>query len=598
MLPRHKRWANNKKRDKLMKRLSILKNILILFLVAAMIPLHYVCVPDAEYIVKYRENSDFRRDEARFDVVSRAQLGFLLLTDEVEWFEQNEELELLGTISQYYPDDKWDLEMIGAEAAFSRGLIGDGVRVGIIDSGVNTHEFLADRVVPGHNYISNASDPDDTSDTYGHGTAVAGLIAGKSDEGYLGAAAGVTIVPLKCTDEKAGVKISDVCDAIYGGIDDYDCDVLNLSLGIASDYKSLEEAVAYAEKMGVVIVSAVGNDGTSTLYYPAAYETVIGVGGVDENGLLYDNSNFNESALITAPAVNLTSTFNMGGYATVTGTSFSTPQVTAAAAILLGARPELTPDEVRRALADTAVDLGSAGYDEYYGYGILSLSALVDYIDNPQKNTIITEQPEAPIHTDSPEENSNLKATCAKDEDCILRAFSDLDPSMWYHDGLHFALESKIMNGTGDGLFSPDAAASRAMIVTILWRMENEPKASAKLTFSDVRAGMWYTEAIRWATSNGIVSGYSADTFDPDGSITREQLAVILWRYAGSARDENLPLLNYTDAGSISSWAFEAVQWMTVNGILNGVGDGSLNPQGSASRAQAATLLMRLADIY
>ena len=566
------------------------KRIILLLIAAALVPFHLFAASDAEYIVKFKDDSALKSDDRPFEIVSLAQLGLLLLSDELEWYEKDGEVELLGDLSQYYPDDKWDLEMVGADASFSRGLIGEGVRVGVIDSGINPHEFIADRLVPGHNYIKNA-DPGDTSDSYGHGTSVAGLIAEKCDEGYLGAAAGVTLVPLKCTDEKSSVKISAVCDAIYGGVEDYDCDILNLSLGISAKYESLEEAVAYAEEKGVVIVSAVGNDGTETLNYPAAYDTVIGVGGVDENGLIYERSNHNASTFITAPAVNITSAFNAGGYAAVTGTSFSAPQVTAAAAILLGAMPELTPEEVRTALAETAADAGSPGYDEYYGHGILSLSGLVGFIDNEPANTAAPETTEDPVNIEE-----SADEACAKDESCLLRSFSDLDPEMWYHDGLHYVLERGIMNGTGNGRFSPDAAASRAMIVTILWRLENEPQSAGEIPFLDVPDDAWYYEAVKWAANEGIVSGFSADSFAPDASINREQLAAILWRYAGKTgelTETELVQFEFSDSDNISGWALEAMRWAVSKGIINGVGNGRISPQGSAVRAQVATILMR-----
>ena len=213
----------------------------------------------------------------------------------LEWAERDGEAillepegdaELLGTLSPYYADKQWNLDMIGADAAFRQGFLGQGIRVGVLDSGVNPHPAFGDRLLAGHNYVQDANDPEDTTDTFGHGTRVAGLIAARTEEGYIGTAPQALIVPLKVTDGKS-VKISAVCEAIYGAVDEYGCQVLNLSMGVRSDYTVLREAVAYAESKGVVVVSAVGNNGSNAMYYPAAYDTVIGVGAVDCNSVLY-----------------------------------------------------------------------------------------------------------------------------------------------------------------------------------------------------------------------------------------------------------------------------------------------------------------------
>ncbi len=188
-------------------------------------------------------------------------------------------------------------------------------------------------------------------------------------------------------------------------------------------------------------------------------------------------------------------------------------------------------------------------------------------------------------------------AACPKDETCPLSAYTDLDTAEWYHDGVHWALENGFMEGYGDGIFKPTAATSRAMIVTILYRLEGEPAVdSLDNPFDDVAEGKWYTDAVLWASENKIVEGYGDGTFRPTVDITREQLATILYRYAQSKgqgfRGMWIFLLDYPDAAEISSWADEAMHWCVMNGIVGGK-DGKLVPGGDASRAEAATMLMR-----
>ena len=139
-------------------------------------------------------------------------------------------------------------------------------------------------------------------------------------------------------------------------------------------------------------------------------------------------------------------------------------------------------------------------------------------------------------------------------------------------------------------IFGPNNNLTRAQFAQILFNKEGRPVVNYLLQYSDVAEGAWYTEAIRWATSRGIIGGYGNGNFGPNDNITREQLAVMLWRYAGSpaATDKEL---HFTDADKASGYALEALRWAVENGILNGYGDGRLGPQGLATRAQVAQML-------
>ena len=185
---------------------------------------------------------------------------------------------------------------------------------------------------------------------------------------------------------------------------------------------------------------------------------------------------------------------------------------------------------------------------------------------------------------------------CPKDESCPLAAFSDLDSTAWYHDGIHFCIENGMMNGMGDGLFAPSGTTSRAMIVTVLYRLEGKPDVTAENPFTDVADGQWCTDAVIWAAENKIVEGFGDGTFRPNAPITREQLTAVFYRYAQSKGQGFTGmwyfLLDYPDAAEVSFWADEAMHWCVMNGIINGK-DGKLVPGGDASRAEAATMLMR-----
>jgi hypothetical protein len=175
--------------------------------------------------------------------------------------------------------------------------------------------------------------------------------------------------------------------------------------------------------------------------------------------------------------------------------------------------------------------------------------------------------------------------------------FTDLDDGAWYMDGIRWALDRGIMKGVDAGEFAPDTVMSRAMLVTVLYRMEDQPSAEAGADFPDVPEGEWYAQAVRWAAASGIVTGYEDGLFGPNDPLTREQLAVILYRDA-RARGLGFPgeeafSLDFTDAGSVSDWAYEAMCWMTARDVIRGTDAGELVPRAYATRAQAAVMLMR-----
>ena len=175
--------------------------------------------------------------------------------------------------------------------------------------------------------------------------------------------------------------------------------------------------------------------------------------------------------------------------------------------------------------------------------------------------------------------------------------FADVSEKAWYYDAVQYASQNGLMNGVGNGKFDPEGSMTRAMLVTVLWRYEGEP-AEGENTFTDVPNGTWYTDAVAWAAEKGIVGGVGNGNFDPNGSITREQMATILFRYAqnkGIETSKRGELSGFADSGNVSSWAKDAVQWTVAEGIING-SDGKLLPQGNATRAQVSAILMRFLE--
>lgn len=173
--------------------------------------------------------------------------------------------------------------------------------------------------------------------------------------------------------------------------------------------------------------------------------------------------------------------------------------------------------------------------------------------------------------------------------------FTDVAEGAWCYDAVRFVSENGLMNGIGSSLFAPDANLSRAQLAQILYNKEGKPAVNGESNFQDVAAGTWCADAVTWAAAQGIVGGYGNGMFGPDDPITREQLAVMLWRYSDSPAATNKEL-HFSDAGEAGGYALDALCWAVESGIINGYGDGRLGPKGFATRAQVAQMLKNYLD--
>jgi len=256
--------------------------------------------------------------------------------------------------------------VFAAEAA-ETAAVPQPIRVALIDSGISPIAIDSGHIGEGKNYVL----PDrDTADVLGHGTALAGLI--------LDTAPDAVLVPLVCTTRTAGGKtvqcgVKTVAAIIRDAVDVYDCQIINISAGISKDVPELRKAVAYAEEKGVVVVASAGNANRTTpdlSYYPASYDTVIGVGALRKDGSVASFSQ-RHGVSLAAPGDGLKVVNHKGNTVTVSGTSYAAAQVTGAAAALMAKSPGLTPAQVREQLFSSAKDIGAAGFDADSGYGVL-----------------------------------------------------------------------------------------------------------------------------------------------------------------------------------------------------------------------------------
>lgn len=183
----------------------------------------------------------------------------------------------------------------------------------------------------------------------------------------------------------------------------------------------------------------------------------------------------------------------------------------------------------------------------------------------------------------------------------LIDAYTDIDPDAWYADAVNYVLNKGLMTGVAADQFAPHDVTSRAALLTILWSHAGKPVVRSTVHFTDLPDNSWYTEAVRWAASEGLTSGYEDGSFGASDPLTREQLATMLYRYeqnrGGGFSGMWMFLLRYEDAAQISDWAYEPLCWMTMNGVISGKDNNLLDPAGFASRAETAQMLMKYLEL-
>ena len=405
---------------------------------------------------------------------TEAELQSLLESGNVLSYEPNYKVRLMGTVNDEYYVKQWNLRDTNVETAWNAGLFGAGMTIAVIDSGINSqHEdFVGADILPGLNVIDGSTD---TSDELGHGTFVTGIIAAVRNNrvGIAGIADQVSILPIKCFSDTDEASVLDICRGIYAAVDDYGCDIICLSLGTDFDSFNLRDAVDYAAENNVIVVAAVGNGGGSQLFYPAAYDSVIGTGSFDSSGLYSSFTQFNESVFVSAPGSSIYSTYigSPSAYAEADGTSFSAPHVAALAAIARSYDPGLTVDEFKALLISTSADAGDEGYDMEYGWGKIDFGAFT----------------------------AALMENGVGDGEGETASFDDIS-GHWAEAAIEYCVENGLFNGVSDTSFDPDGSMTRAMLVTVLYRWSGETLPEGEepqSVFSDVAyPSAWYYDAV------------------------------------------------------------------------------------------------------
>ncbi len=366
-----------------------MKKYLGFIVITAALLLFQNCASAREYIVKVKNAGIISLMSCCDDLKPLApELGLYTTSDisNADMFEYAEEdapVELFDTYDYSGVLTYGQYMITGIKSMWDIGVYGQGVRVGVIDSGCKAHIALAGNLREGANFA--VDDSDDTNDNIGHGTAVCGIIgAGYGLNKCIGAAHKTEIIPLKFIDcdedgNTIGGTTARLAKAIIAAADDFDCDVINMSCGTIES-NTLKIAVDYAVSKGIIVVAAVGNNGSDKLNYPAAYDSVIGVGSVNDKKERSSFSNTNDSVFVTAPGENINILSGMEKETTDSGTSFSAPCVSGIIADMIEINPELTADSVMNILIETSEDLGEDGYDTQYGFGLVRADNIIGYM--------------------------------------------------------------------------------------------------------------------------------------------------------------------------------------------------------------------------
>ncbi|MCL2569409.1 MAG: S8 family serine peptidase [Oscillospiraceae bacterium] len=492
--------------------------------------------------------------------------------DQIVVIEPNYEIVLFATPNDPLFGQQWCMTFINAPLLWERGITGAGVRIGIIDSGITPHHEDLDpsRVAPGFNFLARNTN---VQDNIGHGTEVAGIIVATRNNGVgmAGLLDQVTIVPLKVFDS-GNSNLSYAIQAINDAVHVFEVDVINMSWGILGGAQSriLEDAVNNAVDHGIIVVAAAGNDGDSTLSYPAAFSNVVAVGAVDRNGTVAYFSQRNETITVTAPGVDLRTLGHQHAshYVTVSGTSFSAPYVAAMAAVAKAIDPSINAEQFMELLIQSVIDRGPAGFDIMYGYGTIDIGRFLAVLPG-------------------------------------MVWFDDIT-GHWAHGSILQVAELGLFGGIGDHAFGPDQTMNRAMFVTVLGRLYRQSGGYVSTRnddFSDTQNNSWYSPYVAWAAERGIVAGFPGNEFGPYAAVSREQAATFLARFArytGRNVDGDVgSLYTFVDRNAVSGWAEESQAWAVEQGIITGVsvsGGTALQPTDDSSRAQVAVIMLRFLD--
>ena len=473
------------------------------------------------------------------------------------------------------------------------------VTVAVLDTGADmTVPLFTERPFSAQSYDfvnATAALTDITSGAAaGHGTKVASLLYDLLPEN-------VELMVLRVFDDAGSASRSRILTALQYAME-HGADIINMSLGwenADSSYTFLNSMLDRLQAQGIPVVCAAGNRGAdANTCYPASYATTISVSAVNST-LNYESfSNYGSTVDFAAPGSGLR-LITLGGAEKIDrGTSFAAPHITAIAADMMLCE-DFSPAQLYQTLSANCEDLGYAGKDVNYGWGLPRLGAFAENaiahtFDDGYTSPLATRDTDGTRHYVCPVCGKTFEETIPATHGEKHNPFIDVSADIYYAESVTWAVANGITTGTSsDGpLFSPDGSCTRAQMVTFLWRAAGCPQPeSAQSPFADVQdPDAYYYKAVLWAVELGVTTGMTETTFAPDKTVTRAQTVTFLWRYAGkpAAQAEN-PFVDVDAA----SYYYAPVLWAVEQEITTGVDAAHFAPDNACTRGQIVTFLYR-----
>jgi len=452
----------------------------------------------------------------------------------------------------------WGFTEVNAAETHKMGFTGKGIKIGIIDSGIDqNHPDL--EIAGGISYIGS---PTDYHDDHGHGTHVAGIIAARdNDIGIIGVAPEAELYAIKVMGNDRLGNTSDVVRGIEWAVAN-DLDIINLSITTQQKSIIMESALHNAYEHGLLIVGSAGNNLKEfnepvDVLYPARFPTVMAVGAVNENNKKSTFSYYGNSLEFVAPGEEIISTFiaNLPNkpYASSSGTSMAAPFVTGVAALYKEAYPLFDNKKIRSLMQASTIDLGPPGKDSQYGYGLV----------------------QAP-------------------KNIVEIAFSDLEPNSWNVQAIMTLYKEGIISGYPDGNFYPSKEITRAEAITMISRTLHIDGTRRPTIFNDVSQGHYASGYIALASERGIIAGYPNGDFGPSNQTNRADTAVLLVNAFNLTKVATPPFPDVKEA----QYFTEAIHILKGMNIATGFPDGTYQPTKKITRAEFAVLLAKAAQKY
>ena len=515
---------------------------------------------------------------------------------------------------------------------------GKGIRVAVLDTGIDTdHPDL--NVKGGICTAAVCANGIAYDDNFGHGTHVAGILAGlKNNCGIVGVAPGIDLFAIKAMNEQGAGSTAQITKGVEWAIQN-EIDILNLSISISINDRPLELMLQKAYEQGMLIVSAAGNEGAlvaeNSITYPGKFPTVIAVGAVNTNLAKEENSSIGAELEMAAPGTQIYSTYpqeldewddKQDGYRKMTGTSMAAPHVTGILALYKEQYPGLSNDKLRSYIQSTAKDLGAAGRDEQFGYGLVQYQKQITTM--PYIQTVLNQ---GGIHMEIKNEHLADDWTLSEAGDILqetapgkweiyktagtyefnfsytdqegkkvteaLRlkvkepAFPDVTMSSWYAPHVSYLYSHDMMKGYTDGTFKPRKEITRAEALTLIGRAQGLDGRQRNTTFTDVSFNNSASGYIQSAYETGIINGFPDGSFKPYQSVTRAEMAILIQNTYQFAYDETLHS-SFTDVHSRMA-SYDAIQALTQQGIARGVSSTVFDPASYMNRFSFSVFMAR-----